>query len=176
MKKRGQNLVEFAAIIPLLVFLIFSIIEFSMYWATVNAVQGIALNTSTKMASVYVSETSGSNDAVDKALSLIKTNSKFLGEEVTFNDISTDITTRPFAVYKYESSQTRNTDAGSKPVMTVTIDYRDPYKEGITLQLTYQYRTILLGVKLPIPGKNPIAIIPKDIKITSTKTQQYNSY
>ncbi|MDD3014255.1 MAG: TadE/TadG family type IV pilus assembly protein [Candidatus Gastranaerophilales bacterium] len=176
MRKSGQNLVEFAAIIPLLVFLIFSIIEFSMYWTTVNAVQGMAQTASTKMASVYVSEASTANPAVVQALSSIIENSNFLGEELIFTDISTDTSTRPFAVYQYQSVELRNTDAGEKPVMKVTIDYRDPYKDGITLQLSYRYRTILLGASLPLPGTDPLVIIPSGFEIISKRNQQYRSY
>lgn len=175
MRKRGQSLVEFAIIIPLLVVLIFSIIEFSIYWTTVNAVEGIAMDASTKMASIHVSEAAGSNPAVDMAVLSIADNSKYLGEKMVFGTPS--ITgTEPFALYKYESNQTRDTVNGIKPMMTVTIDYRDPYKDGIILQLSYQYRTILLGASIPIPGNDPIVIIPRDIMITSKKNQQYNSY
>jgi len=175
MKKRGQNLVEFAAIIPLLVFLIFSIIEFSMYWTTVNAVQGIALNASAKMASVYVSESSSVNPAVATAIASITDNSKFLGDKMILSNVFTT-SAEPFTIYEYQSQQKRITNQGEKPVMTAIIDYRDPYKEGITLQLNYQYRTILLGASLPIPGNEPLVIIPRDIEIISKKTQQYNSY
>lgn len=178
MKKRGQNLIEFAAIIPLLVFVIFAIIEFSLYWKTVNIVEGIALNASTKMSATPVTENSVTNTAVDNAILLIKDEARTLGENINFEDKSqpSEISERPFALYKYESQETRNTVNGIKPVITATIDYRDPYKDGVILQLSYQYSTILLGATIPLPGNKKVVIIPKDIEITNKKTQQYNSY
>jgi hypothetical protein len=115
------------------------------------------------------------NAAVDKAISSIIDNSTYIGGGITFG-APTITGTEPFALYEYKSTQTRNTVEGVKPIMTVIIDFRDVSKDGIILQLSYQYKTILVGASLPVPGNKPIAIIPSDIKITSKKIQQYNSY
>lgn len=178
MKKRGQSLVEFAAIIPIFVFVLLGIIEFSLYWKSYNVVQDIVFNASAQMASTYVSENSTANPAVDKALLVINDRSTSLGEAITLVDKSlpAEISARPFSVYKYESSQTTDTVSGVKPILTVIIDYSNPSKDGIVLQLRYQYKTILLGTELPLPGGNSVVIIPKSVEIVNNKTQQYHTY
>lgn|GEM_PF-2580985 len=178
MKNRGQSLIEFAVVVPLLIALIFCIIEFSMYWRAVNTVQEIAQNASTKMSSIFVPENSTSNPAVDKAVLLIADESGNLGENINFEDKSTpsELASRPFAVYTYESQEKRNTAKGIKPVMTVTINYKNPSKNGIIMQLSYQYRTILVGAEIPLIGNKSVIIIPRDIEIVSKKTQQCSNY
>lgn len=178
MNHKGQSLVEFVTVIPIIVFILMAIVEFSLYWKSLNQVQDIVFNATNQMASVYVSENSTVNPAVASALSVINNMTPILGEPITLVDKSTtaEKSKRPFAVYIYQSSQTTSTTSGTKPTMVVTIDFSDPLQNGIILQITYQYKTILLGTEFPLPGGKSVIIIPKTVEIINNKTQQYNTY
>ncbi len=179
-KKKGQNLLEFVVVIPLLIVIIFGIIEFALFWRTVQTVQGIALEAAAGAASQYVDENGTANPAVDKAIAIVNSRVGTLGSEtVTLQDqpLGSNYGIRPFAFYQFASQEKVSTFSdGDKPLMQVLIDHRDPYQKGIITQLVYQYQTILMGAEFILPGGRKVVIIPRDIEISSTKIQQYNNY
>lgn len=179
MKKHGQSLIEFIVVAPLLVLILFGITELILFWRTAQTVQEIALESAAGASQQYVALDSATNSAVDKAVLVVENRLKSLGLDgitLTEKDLGSTYGTKPFALYQYNSSQTRTTDNGVFPIITLTVDYRDPAKNGIVTQLIYQYRTLLLGAEFELPGGRKVVIIPKDIEISSTKIQQYNSY
>ena len=179
MKRRGQNLIEFIVVIPLLVLILFGIVELSMFWRTAQTAQSIALEAASAAAAQIVIDGSNPNPAVEKAVDVVDKRLGALGVEnvaLHLQDIGDEFGIRPYAFYVYQSEETRSTNNGVYPLIEFTIDYRDPFKSGIITQLTYQYRTILLGAEFTLPGGRKVVIIPKDIPVSSTKIQQYNSY
>ena len=179
MFKKGQNLIEFVIVTPLLVVILFGIIELSMFWKTTQNVQEIALEAAEGAAAQFVNDNSNPNPAVTKAVDIVTKRLKSLGlSDVTLadNPQGDSFGVRPYAMYEYKSNQTRNVDSIDTPIVTFTVDYRDPYTNGVITQLAYQYRTILLGAEFTIPGGRKITLIPRDMEISSTKIQQYINY
>jgi len=189
LKRKSQNLIEFVIVIPLLLIVLFGIIEYAVFWRNAQTVQTIALEAASTAATVIVNddqtETFGPffNQAALKAFTVVRTRVKDLG----LPDLGFTITNpngfgkRPYAVYELTSQQTRSVtdESGNQqtlPIIRFIFDYRDPYKRGIVTQLVYQYKTLFLGVEFNLPGGHLIKIIPRDIEISSTKIQQYNQF
>lgn len=189
--KKAQNLIEFVVILPLLVVILFGIVEIAVFWRAANAVQQIALSVAESAASAYVNPdevnpvqcigaevtaSSTTNNAVCKGLEVMQKKMPALGYEgIKFSkvDLGTTYGTEPYTIYEYQNQAKDNLKAGD---IKLTIDYRDPYANGVVVQAYYNYTTILLGCSFTLPGGSEVTIIPKNIEITSSKIQQYNQY
>jgi hypothetical protein len=192
-KRKAQNLIEFVIVIPILIIIIFGIIEIAVFWRTVNTVQQTALSVAEAAASAYfntdtfnasgtacanstITSDTTTNPAVCKALETLQEKLPALGfENITFKkvDLGSAYGSEPFMFYEYQNEAKDNLKAGD---IKIDIDYRDPYKNGVIVQMNYNYTTILLGCAFILPGGNEIVIIPKNIEVTSTKIQQYNQF
>lgn len=186
MNKKGQNLVEFVFVLPILIIAILSIVEFAVFWRHSQAVQEIALEAAAGAAQKYVEvdtsiNTTKCNAAVDRAFTIFKNRLDALGmsgaafgsKQILANS------TEPLAAYKYSSIQTENVKGNTMPKVELIVDYRQPYEKGVIVQVIYQYVTMFLGLELSLPGTNStqqIVIIPKNITISSTKINQYVHY
>jgi len=168
-KKKGQNLVELVIVLPLIVLLILGIIQFGMYWRTFQTVESIALDGATVAASTTDDiNTANANEAVNDTITAMNTRLAQAG----FSTVAAPTVvsgTAPNALY-----QTAASDAPG--FSQVSIDYRSPTANGIVVQLVYNFVPILAGTRIPIPGGDPIKIIPDFVKVTSSQVQQYNTY
>ena len=177
---RAQNLIEFVVVIPILILILFGIIELALFWKTINNVQEIALEAAAGAAAQYVPDDAASNAGADKAINIVQNRVKSLEiEKITFTEQATDpmYGTKPFTLYEYDSvSKATLADGSQVPLIKLIVDYRDPYKNGVITQLIYQYRTVLLGMEFSMPGGSKVVIIPRDIEVSSTKIQQYKNY
>jgi len=177
--KKAQSLIEFIVVIPLLILVVFGIIEFSVFLRSTQVVQQIAMESAVAASNVYVTESSNPNPAVTKVLTVVSSKLSSLGlSNITFSEVPLGGTwgDKPFALYRFESDQTRDIDGVATPLIIFTVDYRDPYQQGINTQLVYQYRTLLVGIEFNLLNGRKVKIIPRDIEISSTKTQQYVNY
>ena len=190
LKRKSQNLVEFVFILSLLLVILFGILEFGMYYRNVNVVEDIATEiavTGSKrlifstMTSVDITNTTnaGFNSAAKAAIDVVTRRRGALAiPTLTFN--YTNKTgpwgTRPYAFYQLDSTQTRNINGVNTPIVTILFDYRNVNKNGLSVQLIYQYRTLLVGAQFPNADGSPIVIIPRDIPIRSTMVKQYLMY
>ena len=158
MKIKAQNLIEFIVVIPILIIVILGIIEYSLFWNNVQIVQRIALKAAIGASSQYVDDSYTSSDmgnatfnpAALKAMQIVQQNTGSLGVgNITFSYLDPGSTygQKPYSLYTFYSSQTRNTYLGTMPVMTLTVDYTDPYNQGVVTQLIYQYKSVFGGVE-----------------------------
>ena len=191
-RKKSQNLVELVLILPLLLVILLGILEYALFQRNVATVQDIALEAAVVASKKYVDENTGpfagayaagENTAIDDALTLTTARINALGlSTITFNhnDLGPAFGTRPFALYEFYSTKTVTYKGdATTPLITLTIDYRNPVGDGVSTQLIYHYNLILFGVEFRIPGVNggrPITIIPKNIQISSTQTREYIYY
>lgn len=185
LNKKGQNLVEFVFVLPILLIAILSIVEFAVFWRHSQAVQEIALEAAAGAAQKYVEpdssiNTTKSNAAVDKALTVFKNRLGALGMSgASFGSKQVLAGSEPLAAYKYSSTQTENVKGATMPKVELIVDYRQPYEKGVVVQVVYQYVTMFLGLELSLPGTNStqkIVIVPKNVTISSTKISQYIHY
>lgn len=194
--RQGQNLIEFVIVMPLLIVILFGIIEFALFWKTTQTVQEIALAAAAAAASKIVNEGDANNAAVLAARDVVQNRAGSLGisnlQPLTPNPVN-GFGNAPFALYEATSQETRRDANGNmQPLIDLTVDYRSPYATytnpatftnnaapvggGIITQLTYRYNTILLGAQFTLPGGTVVTIIPREIDISSTKIQQYSNY
>ncbi|OGH99699.1 MAG: hypothetical protein A2039_06025 [Candidatus Melainabacteria bacterium GWA2_34_9] len=190
LKRPAQNLVEFVFIIPLLIAILFGILEFAIFYRNVNAVEDIATEAAVAasrrlvldtMTSNNIADTSntGFNKAAKAARDVVMKRRGTLGIPaltLAYNDLGAGFGARPYALYEIVSTQTRLIDGVSTPIITLVVDYRTPSEDGIMVQLIYQYRTLLVGAQLPMLGSTPVTLIPRDIPISSTRIKQYLIY
>ncbi|OGI00808.1 MAG: hypothetical protein A2104_06540 [Candidatus Melainabacteria bacterium GWF2_32_7] len=177
MRTKGQSLIEFVIVIPILLVLLFGIIEYALFWRNVQAVQQIALESAVIATDEYIPLSGGQNTAADKAADYVASRLSTLGLSSDTLSTSSKIildneSEEPFAAYEYKSGNAPN----GEPLIRFVIDYRNPLTRGVITQLSYQYKTVLFGLEFQLPGGKKIVIIPGYIPISSTKIQQYNKY
>lgn len=185
MKKSGQNLVELVFVLPLLVFLILGIMELAIYWRNVHVIQETALE-----ASIVASQATISYDTTDTSKMTNKVYALLLnrGPKIAKNGVNFSGTVKlysggiygnaPYSIYEFGDPVGCNPSTNSCNFWA-RIDYRDPMRRGVSVQIGYKYQSIFHGVKFPIPysdGTKYVVIIPEYIYITSSKIQQYGAY
>ena len=185
LKKSAQNLIEFVFIFPLVFFLVMAIFELSMFYRTVHAVQSVAHQVAAKAATQIITSNmtstsignSSFNVAAQSALDTVISKKGALGSlDFSTFTVSTDnnFGSAPYKLYTIKSTRTINTTSGSQPLVTLWVDCSNPMEEGIKVQLQYYYVTIVFAAEVPLPNGDVMTILPKNIAISSTKTQQYN--
>ena len=169
-KNRGQNLVELVIVLPLLVLLILGIIQFGLYWRTFQTVESVALEGASVASSTVDSIKTTNNEAKDAAVLAINERLKMAGlPQIDPASIAAVNGTEPYALYQSAAVVNPND-------VQVTIDYRNPSANGIVVQVVFGYQPILAGTQIPIPGRDPISIIPDFVEVSSSQIQQYNTY
>lgn len=194
MKKTAQNLVEFVLVFPLLIILLLGILEFGLFFRNVSVVQDIAeeaavaasrkivTDTMACQSSTYVSSCgnlSTFNSAILAATNVVLKRKGSLGINTlsfTYNDLGSTFGNEPYTIYQMDSLENRIINGVVTPILSLIVDYRNPIQNGISLQLVYQYRTLLIGASFPVMGGTPIVIIPRDMAIRSTNVKQYIMY
>jgi Flp pilus assembly protein TadG len=199
LKKQAQTLVEVVFILPILLIVLFGVLEYGVYYRNLNLVQDIANESAVIVAKTTVLNTmtatnladtssSGMNAAVLAVISSITKRRGQLGlKSLTFNYANQPYANNPTSsynnnagqwgscpntIYQLDSVQTRTINGTSKPIVSIIIDYRSPDTDGISVQVMYWHRTLLLGAKWPVLGGPPIVILPRDIQIFSTNVKQ----
>ncbi len=189
MKKKGQNLIEFALVMPLLFVIIFGVIELAFFWRAVHNVQSLALQAASNAATQFVFDDQESTDvydincqdgscfnlAVAKAVNVIeKRQGSLVPQGSDYSCVSRiEYGSRPFTVYDCISDKTVEFEGSTVPAMTMHIDYRDPKKDGLIVQIEHYYKTLFLGASFMSPSGTPVYLLPETIKITSSKVHHY---
>lgn len=170
-QKFGQNLIEFAFVLPTLIFLTLGIFEVALFWQDLNMVYN--LNTEIN-ANAALTDTSlmslGSPcvGAVRGAELLTARNSSAGGYSATIKDGE-----EPFALYEYTASNS----VGGRPQSTLWVDCRNPFENGITTQIEFYHKTIVMKATIPrFDGGDPIVIIPDNVRIASPKLNTIRHY
>ncbi|HBG49378.1 MAG TPA: hypothetical protein DDW90_07745 [Cyanobacteria bacterium UBA9971] len=190
LKRPAQNLIEFVFIIPLLIVILFGILEFAIFYRNVSVVEDIATEAAVAASRKLVLDTMTSNNIADTSNAGFNKAAKAARDVVmmkrgklglsnltlAYNDLGAGFGARPYALYEIVSTQTRLVDGVATPIITLVVDYRAPNEDGMMVQLTYQYQTLLLGIQLPVFGSTPVVLIPRDIPISSTRIKQYLIY
>lgn len=186
--KLAQNLIEFVFILPILIFLTLVIFEVALFWQDVNSVYN--LNTEIN-ANAALLDYTGLNlgdicPAVDEnkpnsAISILKnkdsmislTNPTYTRTIEVINGIPQG--NDPFALYKVYSN---NTVGGTgKPQILLWVDCRNPFEDGITTQIEFYHKTMIMKATIPrFDEGNPIVVIPDTIFIASPKLNTLRHY
>lgn len=167
-KKQGQNLIEFCFVLPLLIFLTLGIFELAMFWQDLNSVY--ALNTEINANAALIDTTTMNYGQECEAL----TKAKAILAKKSSGSFSTETTgSAPFALYKYSSSDSVN----GKPRTTLWVDCSNPFENGITTQIEFYHRNLIMKASIPrMDGGDPIVLIPENVFIASPKLNTIRHY
>lgn len=186
-KNKAQYTVEFVLIFPLVLLLVFAVVEFGFYFRAVFIVQDIAEEAATVASREFVDPNMISNDitstnfnpAAIAAFDVITNRAASLAVSnvvLTYNDLGSTYGARPYALYEFTSTQTRNVNGANVPIISLLVDYRIPDQDGVAIQVIYQYKTFFFGMSFPLPNGQNVTILPRDIAISSTRVQAYANY
>ncbi|MDD3435851.1 MAG: hypothetical protein PHC64_01725 [Candidatus Gastranaerophilales bacterium] len=169
--KPAQNLLEFIFILPILIFVTLVMFETALFWQDVNSIYdlnaeinaNVALSDNSNMAlnSTCTSATEAL-DILEKKDAMISMNNPAYTKTILDGS-------EPFALYKYEAN-TITVGGVTKPQIALWVDCRNPFENGITTQIEFYHKTIVIKASIPRFDKGEaIEVIPEHIFIASPK-------
>lgn len=182
-KTKGQNLVEFVFVFPILIFLTLGIFEVALFWQDLNSIYALnseinanvaLLDTNNMQLGTRCSAATDAFAILEKKDSMISLNNPGYNDGAAINDSSLiDDGKEPFALYKYKSN---NLVAG-KPQITLWVDCRNPFENGVMTQIEFYHKTMIMKASIPRFDKpDPIVIIPDNVFIASPKLNTIRHY
>lgn len=189
--KLAQNLIEFVFVFPILIFMTIIIFEIAFFWQETNAIYNLNEEINANVAILdYSNMTMGSRcEAANTAIDLFKRKDDVISlSNATYNDSATINDPglvvngkEPFALYKYTSDKiiAGQVDADGNPMhqITIWVDCRNPFEDGITTQIEFFHKTMLMKATIPRFDKpEGIVIIPDNIFISSPKLNTIRHY
>lgn len=194
---KSQNLIEFIFVLPILLFISLAIMEVALFWQDVNAIYN--LNAEINANAALLDYTGMEIGSVCPAADDSKTNGEYtqyhsaiatldrIDSAITLtNPTYTDHATaaangkgkEPFALYKFEGGPSITASNGeSARQITLWVDCRNPFEDGVTTQLEFYHKTVVMRASIPRFDKpEPIVIIPDKIFIASPKLNTLRHY
>lgn len=195
---KSQNLIEFIFVLPILLFISLAIMEVALFWQDVNAIYNLNTEINANAALLdYTGMSVGSvcpaaNDALQPNGDPIEKHSainalKRIDSAITLNEPTyTDHVTaaangdgkEPFALYKFEGGPLITASNGEPAhQITLWVDCRNPFEDGVTTQLEFYHKTLVMKATIPRFDKpEGIVIIPDKIFIASPKVNTLRHY
>lgn len=180
-KTKAQNLVEFIFVLPILILLTLTIFEIALFWQDVNSIYNLNAEINANVALIDpANPPMNIGDTCTAATAAVNLLQK-KGSMISLSDTTYDKTIidgkEPFALYKYNSTNTVNTDGNTTPQITLWVDCRNPFEEGFTTQLQFYHKTLIMKASIPrIDKPEPIVLIPDHIFIASPKLNTIRHY
>lgn len=193
-KKIGQNLIEFIFIIIIVLPLTLIIFEAALYWQDVNAISDLnaEINANVALNNPQSLELNKECPAAKIALeTLTKRDNMISLSDVEYDTVISQGTTEPFVLYSFVSKNliyypdpkqqvtvhSKSTPTLiSRPQVTLWVDCRNPFEQGISTQLEFYHKTLIMSAQIPnFSGKN-LTLIPKHFFISSPKLNTLRNY
>lgn len=182
----GQNLIEFVFVFPILIFMTLVIFEVALFWQDVNAIYNLNAEIN---ANVALIDNSGMVlgdrcTAAKTAIGILKSKSSMISlVNSSYNDMAPandpDLIvdgSEPFALYKYYSNKI-TVGGVTKPQITLWVDCRDPFENGVMTQLEFYHKTLIVKATIPRFDKpEGIVVIPDTVFIASPKLNTIRHY
>lgn len=174
--KRAQNLMEFIFVLPLLIFLTLGIFEVALFWQDVNSIYSLNTEINANLALIdptgmalgsRCSATTKAKDILEKKDSMVSMNDPTYDTEIVDGK-------EPFALYRIYSP---NVTFEAKPQITMWVDCRNPFENGVTSQIEFFHKTLVIRAAIPsFSGGDAIVIIPDHVFIASPKMNTIRHY
>ena len=175
LKKQGQNLIEFIFVLPTLILLTLAIFEVALFWQDLNSIY--ALNTEINANAALIDTKNmvlnTPCSAATNGLAILEAKSSVIS--MSDNTYTKNILDgkEPFAMYKYTSATT----VAGKPQIALWVDCRNPFENGITTQIDFYHKTLIMKASIPrYDSPDPIVIIPDNVFITTPKLNTIRHY
>lgn len=199
----SQNLLEFIFVLPMLIFISLAILEVALYWQDVNTIYNLNAEinanlalldyTGKKMGEACIAvdnsrDSTGAYVQPHSALATLERTSKMITmtDTPTFNVALIDppnTSAQPFSLYKVTGGPIITPDPINGVAQPATnqivlwVDCRNPFEDGVTTQLEFYHKTIVMHASIPRFDKpEPIVIIPDKIFIASPKLNTLRHY
>lgn len=188
---KAQNLIEFIFVFPMLIFLTLVIFEVALFWQDVNSVYNLNAEINANVALIdpknprmdLGTRCTAAKRAIDilkSKDSMISLNDPSYNDSAPINDSGLVLYGKePFALYKYSAGKidVLDSDGNKKPQVTLWVDCRSPFEDGITTQLEFYHKTLIMKASIPRFDKGePIEVIPDHIFIASPKLNTIRHY
>lgn len=175
--KKAQNLIEFAFVLPIIIFITLCIFEVALFWQEVNAIYSLntEINASAGLQDAVELNLGDECPAAQRALTVLESKDNAIGlSDVNYSKIIQD-GSEPFALYRYVSIN-KIVSTGD-PQVTLWVDCRNPFENGIITQIEFYHKTLVMKASIPRFDKpEPIVIIPDKIFIASPKLNTIKHY
>lgn len=179
-KKYGQNLIEFVFIMPILICITLAIFEVALFWQELNAIYSLNTEINANAALIDTKNLVMGTEcpAVAVAKGVLERKDAIISmNDPTYNyAINLDGPSSPFSLYRIES----NSQVHGKPQVTLWVDCRNPYENGITTQIEFYHKTMVMQASIPrYDSSDPadrIEIIPDNVFIASPKLNTVRHY
>lgn len=189
--KRAQNLIEFVFVFPLLIFMVLVMFEVALFWQDVNSIYNLNAEINANVANLnyspvynsgtgtYTGMTMGSTcPAATTALSILQAKDSSITENNPTYQTQIVYGAQPFALYRYYGGNNITATNGEvSPQVQLWVDCRNPFENGITTQLEFYHKTLVINATIPSFSGGPgIEVIPKNIFIASPKLNTVRHY
>lgn len=163
------------------------IFEVALFWQDVNAIYNLNAEINANVALIDPATANppmaiGSRcPAALEAIRILKTKDSMISMSKTnYNDlVGIDdpglvlYGKEPFALYRYVSDVKVN----ANPQITLWVDCRSPFEQGITTQIEFYHKTVVMKATIPRFDKpQGIVIIPDNVFIASPKLNTMRHY
>jgi len=198
-KSPAQNLIEIAFIVPILAFLTLVMFEIALFWQDLNAIYSLNAEINANIANLpYTGLAMGDvcpaadETNLKSAISILKKKeSRISLNDPTYAPLSIEqgsdnktpptisaMGKAPFAMYKYYSENTiKDSNGVEKPQISLWVDCRNPFENGVTTQLEFYHKTLIMRAKIPrFDGGKSEDIIPQYWAIASPKLNTLRHY
>lgn len=196
---KGQNLVEFVLVFPMLIIITIAIFEVALFWQDINTIYSIntEINAKAALLDAAVMIPGQVCPVAEQARQIVEKKAPVVsavaltfpkdaahkeildGTKINVKDDDGNVTTsdEPFALYKYSSNLSITEDGVTKPVATLWVDCRNPFENGVSTQVEFYHKTLIMHLSIPnFSTGQSFEIIPKNIYIASPKLNTLRHY
>lgn len=185
-KQKSQNLIEFIFVFPILICMTMVMFEVALFWQDVNAIYNLNAEINANLALVSNANLNLGDrcPAATAAIQLLQTKDSMISlNNPVYNDSAAindpDLIQdgqEPFALYTYKAN-TITVGAQTRPQIELWVDCRNPFEDGITTQIEFYHKTMIVKATIPrFDDGPPIVIIPENIFIASPKLNTIKQY
>ena len=182
---KAQNLIEFIFVLPILIFITLAIFEVALFWQDVNSIYSLNTEINANMARLdysglalgTVCPAADETPNVKSAINILKAKGSMISlNNPTYLHKFLD-GNEPFALYQFYSTTTVTVNGSPQPQITLWVDCRNPFEDGVTTQIEFYHKTMIMKASIPRFDKpTPIVIIPDNVFIASPKLNTIRHY
>ena len=161
----------------MLLFLTLVIFEVALFWQDLNAVYNLnnEINATVALSNIKGLALGDGCPAAADAFEVLEAKDSMISlNNPSYSSVLAD-GNEPFALYEITSS---NIIASTeKPQITLWVDCRNPFENGIVTQIEFYHKTLIMKATIPrFDDGAPIVVIPDNIHIASPKLNTIRHY
>lgn len=169
---KAQNIIEFVFIMPIVFFIVLSILEVGLFWQDVNAIYSLNNEINANVALVNINNPrlnfGDACPAATRALEILEAKDSIISLNNPTYQVGVDAGSPPFARYMIESTTSIMDEGQPRAQIVLWVDCRNPYENGITTQLEFYHKMLVMKASIPtFSSAGNIEIIPDTVFIRS---------